>query len=97
LLYLARAVWACIWTKFLEPPFGNFVSGRRLNGPAAEAAAAAAAAWTNAGVYALLPWSCVVLECVPLGEVADVRGADRWDEVEWLGKEQAAGARVLFT
>ena len=62
----------------------------RLNGPAADAAAAAAAAWTNAGAYALLPWSCVVLECVPVGEVGDVRGDDRWNEVEWLAKEISA-------
>jgi hypothetical protein len=64
----------------------------RLNGAAAEAAAAASAAWTNAGAYALLPWSCVILECVPVGEVSDVRGVDRWNEVESLGKEAAASA-----
>ena len=64
----------------------------RLNGPSAETAAAVASSWTKAGVYALLPWSCVVLECVPNEEIDDVRGEDRWNEVEWLGKEQAASA-----
>lgn len=66
------------------------MGGCRLNGEAADAAAAAAAAWTNAGAYALLPWSCVVLECVPAEEVGDVRGVDRWNEVESLAKEISA-------
>jgi hypothetical protein len=56
-----------------------------------ESALAQAAAWTTQGAYAMLPWSCVVLESVKEGFGENVCGIDRWDDMS-SGSEEVPGA-----
>lgn len=86
--------WRVVADSSKPAPFDVVVEDERLSGASAAAAAAASAGWTAAGVFPMLPWSCVVMELVQEDEVADVGDPARWDELAAATRAAQAAAQA---
>ena len=62
-------IWQPVVDTGKAAPFDILVADERLSAADVAAAKAAVGMWTLAHAYPMLPWSCVVLESVPIGSL----------------------------
>jgi hypothetical protein len=74
--------WRLVADTGKPAPYDFIAVDEKLSTGDAWSALAQAAAWTRQDTYAMLPWSCLVLESVEEGLVEDPCGIDRWDGMQ---------------
>ena len=83
--------WRLVLDTGKPAPYDFLAVDESLSPENAAAALAQAAAWTTQSAYAMLPWSCVVLESVGEGLEEDACAIDRWDGMR-TGSDEIVGA-----
>ena len=72
-----------VWQPFVDTgkvaPYDVLVADERLSEEEVAAARAAGSMWTLDHSYPMLPWSCIVLESIPMGALAEMPDARKVD------------------